>query len=133
MGIDVTLQIKKKNKLSEEELWSLIQFITVLVLYKYQSILLSMMVCATKLTLCKDTMELGMRGATGLQTGFELPIFRAAIQWLRYNMDKECPNCKKVMSQYMWGGSSAGLVCLGCRYKIETRDNGSNWEEIKSK
>jgi hypothetical protein len=43
----------------------------------------------------------------------------------------KCPTCKKLMTRYMWGGDRAGIVCLGCRYKLETSDNGKNWIEIK--
>lgn len=40
---------------------------------------------------------------------------------------KKCPVCDVVMSQYMWGGNKAGICCLGCKYRLETEDNGKTW------
>lgn len=44
---------------------------------------------------------------------------------------RECPNCKEIMSQFMWGGGQAGIRCLGCKYVEVTKDDGKTWEEIK--
>jgi len=47
------------------------------------------------------------------------------------NYEIDCPNCKKMMSQFMWCNNGGGIRCLGCKYTLQTKDGGENWEEIK--
>lgn len=46
---------------------------------------------------------------------------------------QKCPNCDVLMNQYMWSGGNGELICLGCKYKIETKDQGKTWQEIIKK
>jgi len=40
-----------------------------------------------------------------------------------------CPLCKVAMPQYGFGGGYQSFQCLGCGYKLSTKDNGLTWKE----
>ena len=44
-----------------------------------------------------------------------------------------CDLCKKVMSRFGWGGGGihGSWQCLGCHYRMETKNGGVTYEEVK--
>lgn len=40
-----------------------------------------------------------------------------------------CPLCKVMMVQFGFGGGYEAYNCLGCGYKLSTKNNGKTWKE----